>query len=75
MHNTSQTKRLLDAKAIRAEYGLGRNSIYLILDTLPVVRVGRRKLILRADLEQFLSEVARNGEDIIAVLQSKKAAS
>jgi len=67
-------KRLLAAPDIRREYGLGKNTVYGLLATLPCVRVGKRRLLLRSDLERFLAEAAQNGEDIRESMPSKKTA-
>jgi len=74
MVKTFVEKRLLDAQDIRREYGLGRTTAYGLLATLPCVKVGKRRLLLRADLERFLAEAAQNGEDIREMLKDKNAA-
>ena len=75
MEKTLVEKRLLDAQDIRREYGLGRTTAYGLLATLPCVRVGKRRLLLRSDLERFLEEAARSGGDVLEAIKRKKAAS
>ncbi|WP_157202688.1 hypothetical protein [Calidithermus chliarophilus] len=50
--------------ALRREYGLGRETCYGLIRTLPSLRVGARYLILRDDLERYLEQAAREGRDI-----------
>ncbi|ADH63237.1 hypothetical protein Mesil_1344 [Allomeiothermus silvanus DSM 9946] len=59
-------KRLLDIQDIRQEYGLGRQTCYLVLRLMPTVRVGSRYMVRREDLEAYLEQAAREGRDIRA---------
>ncbi len=59
-------KKLLGIEDIRREYKLGRSTAYGLLALLPVVRVGRRLLIRRSDLEAYLEQAACEKRDIRA---------
>lgn len=64
-------KRLLAAQDIRREYGIGKGTVYRLLSRLPSVKIGKRRLLLRSDLEQFLSEAARDGVDVLRLLKGE----
>jgi len=68
MKNTQReiAKRLLGIPDIRQEYGLGRQTCYAVFALLPTVRVGRRFLVRREDLEGLLERAAREGWDLRA---------
>lgn len=68
MYNTQQqtVKRLLGMPDIRQEYGLGRQTCYAVFSLLPTVRVGRRFLVRREDLEALLERAAVEGWDLRA---------
>ena len=68
MKNTQReiAKRLLGVPDIRQEYGLGRQTCYAVFALLPTVRVGRRFLVRREDLEGLLEQAAREGWDLRA---------
>lgn len=51
---------------IRREYGLGRQTCYAVFALLPTVRVGRRYLVRREDLEALLERAALEGWDLRA---------
>lgn len=60
-------KRLLSIEDLRVQYNLGKGTAYLLQSILPCVRVGRRFLFLRADLEAFFERAAAEGQDIRAL--------
>lgn len=63
---TTTAKRLLGIPDIRQEYGLGRQTCYAVFSMLPMVRVGRRFLVRREDLEALLERAAVEGWDLRA---------
>ena len=65
-------KRLLAIEDLRAEYGLGKGTAYMLVALLPHVKVGKRTLFRREDLEGFLERAAAEGLDIRALALDAK---
>lgn len=57
---------------LRQEYRLGRGTVYLLVGLIPHVRVGRRVLVRREDVEAFLERAAAGGMDIRAMAKAVK---
>lgn len=76
MHRIKQgetAKRLLSIEDLRSEYSLGKGTAYLLAPLLPHVRVGKRILFRREDLEAFLARAAEQGQDIRALAQAAQS--
>lgn len=72
-HKQATATRLLTVNDLRREYRLGRGTAYLLLGVLPCVRVGKRVLLRRDDVEAFLERAATEGQDIRALaLEAQK---
>jgi excisionase family DNA binding protein len=53
-----QTERLLSAKELAQELGVGRTTAYSLLwsGTIPSIKLGRLRRVRREDLQAFLAE-------------------
>jgi excisionase family DNA binding protein len=59
-----QTKRLLSAKDLARELGVGRTTAYSLLwsETIPSMKVGRLRKVCREDLEAYIKARMKRGE-------------